>query len=213
MITEKFARDLIAAALGSTIDEVCSEHYGGLTQEPAMTSRIGAALEERFNKRVIGDYELQVVTQEFPDRGKGALEKRVGADLYVGISVHHGRQIESKGFLVQAKMYKKRRVNLHEQCDEMMKRTDAGYVWVYRKDGVRSVQSERVLALERLHGDPVTEMLARVLECVEGDRALALPLTASPRRQLRQEIGEMIRGLAGPVHTAFLIEVKHPTEI
>ena len=78
-------RELIACALREVADEVCRDHVRTISQEAQITSRIGQALETRLRGSNFNGYTIEVVTQDIPDRGRGALERRLGGDIYVGI--------------------------------------------------------------------------------------------------------------------------------
>lgn len=181
---DPIARDLIASALGKTIDKAVREHVAGITQEAPLTARIGQILENELNDKEILGNHIRIMTQDIPDRGQGALEKDIGADLYVGIEVvgKSGRR-ESKGFLVQAKM--QRNLNraegeLREACEKLLGITDASYVFVYGDGGVRVLNARPVFQdkqtrLRDMSARRVTTLFKRTLECTEGDFGLGLP--------------------------------------
>jgi hypothetical protein len=180
MISEKRTRDLIAAAMASVADEKCADLYSGITQEPAVTSRIGAALENKLDGTDYNGWTVSVVTQDFPDRGRGSLERATGADIYVGIAVTAGGQTTSKGFLAQAKWADdfSDQERLREQCSDMLARTSAAYVWFYGPEGITFLPASTVqLRTDRSHyrGRPLQPEFARILQCTKGDPALGLP--------------------------------------
>ena len=146
MISDKQTRDLIAAAMASAVDEKCASHYGGITQEPALTARIGETLENKLDGAVVNGWMINVVTQDFPDRGPGSLERATGADLYVGIAVTADGRTTSKGFLAQAKWVDdvSDQQKLREQCADMLARTNSAYVWFYGPDGITFLPARTV---------------------------------------------------------------------
>jgi hypothetical protein len=83
MLTKR-QRDIIAAALRSVIDEVVSEHFDAETQEHQMTSRLAGLLERELRTLSVLGQQVFKITQEFPDKGRGSLEKPTGVDLYIG---------------------------------------------------------------------------------------------------------------------------------
>lgn len=188
---------MIAAALGSVADEVCSDHFDGLTQEPQITSRIGQALETSLDGKPIENYTVRVITQDFPDRGRASLESKSGADLYVGIEVTSGDRTTSKGFLVQAKLAGERPSRLEEQCRKMLARSEASYVWVYGPNGVRAVPARRVLReppLQVFRGSPLNILFGQVLECSAGDPEIGVPSLPSARKALAGMLEELSVG-------------------
>lgn len=202
---DPIARDLIAKALGKAADQAVREHLAGISQEAQITSRIGQRLEDILNGKKILDHQIQVFTQDIPDRGPGSLEKAIGADLYVGISVSSGGLQKSKGFLVQAKIESKLKSSsdfnaLEEDCKDMLHRSDASYLWLYESNGVRVVDAKDVVKREwrsptELHRRRASTIFSRTLECSEGDFSLGLPSVRGTRKKPREALGEMLEGL------------------
>lgn len=121
--------------------------------------------------------------QDIPGRGSKALEKSLGADLYMGISVNSSCVRQSKGFLVHAKITDKlvKKSDLDEDYEDMLRRSTASYVWLYEKSGVRIVNAKDVLKRGSRSPKELTRRLAsavfaRTLECTEGDFGIGLPL-------------------------------------
>jgi hypothetical protein len=206
---DRLTRELIATALREVADSVCRDHFGGITQEPQITSRIGQALEQRLVGSNFNGYTVEVVTQDFPDRGPGALERRVGADLYVGVRVVSERHVQlSKGMIAQAKKWPwltpEDRFGVVEQSKRMLERSPASYVWVYTADGVGVVNAEKVVerrSRNLANRRRLDEVLSEILACNEGD-----PLRGLPSGQpLRQQVGVMLRELS--VRTAVGVRV------
>jgi hypothetical protein len=202
---DPIARDLIAAALGKTIDRAVREHIAGMTQEAPLTARIGQMLESELNGKDILGNQIRILTQDIPDRGPRALEKDIGADLYVGIEVSGpGGRRETKGFLVQAKL--SRNLNrtseekeLRDACKRLSDVTDASYVFVYGESGVRVVNAKKLV--EDLGTRPrdmktrrITTLFKRTLECTEGDVGLGLPQVRGAVRA-RSALSDKLREL------------------
>lgn len=194
MIKDAVSREQIAASFRAIIDEVCAEHVGTLTQEPALTARIGQAIESRLNGYEFGEYTLKVITQDIPDRGPSSLESAIGADLYVNIEVQSSGAKKSKGFLVQAKMEGGISRKLRTQCENMLSRSRSAYVWTYKKDGVRVAPATRAVETPkrlRWHGTNAYDLFSEVLACREGDPDLAVPSSPNPREALRRFLNEL----------------------
>ena len=85
IVEDQRARDMIAARLQSVANEICRGDIG--LQEPQITSRIGQALESELKSRGILGYRVRVVTHDIPDKGRGSLEKPLGADMYMGFEL------------------------------------------------------------------------------------------------------------------------------
>lgn len=189
MLLDKITRDLIAAELANAANEVCIEHKNTLTREPPLTARIGGALDKRLSDHEVNGWKIKVVTQDVPDRGPGALESKLGADLYVGISVSDGKETISKGFLVQAKWADdlSGQARLKRQCEDMLRKTTAATVWFYGDDGITFLPAARVKSRTdraKFKGRPIHQQFERVLKCVEGDRDIGLPPGPEPRPAL-----------------------------
>src|SRR5947208_3819472 len=94
---------LLAIAIDGVIARACKRHYDADTQEHQLSSRLAEVLEHELNGLRINGMQIQINVQELPDRGRGAKEKTVGADLYVSIVVKDDEETVSKGMLVQSK--------------------------------------------------------------------------------------------------------------
>ena len=60
------------------VSETCIRHYSALTQEPQLTAKIAEAIERELNELVIDEIAVEVRMQDFPDRGRGSLERLSG---------------------------------------------------------------------------------------------------------------------------------------
>ncbi|MFL6721765.1 MAG: hypothetical protein ACJ8FT_08185 [Sphingomonas sp.] len=197
---DEFTRDLISEAIRSAVDSTVQKHLPALTQEPQLTSRIAEALEQRLNGMRFLNSTVRVVTQELPDRGRGALEHETGVDLFVGLKVETGRFHLAKGLFVQAKwaapLTSRERKDLVSQCKFMLRHTDKGaLVWLYGPLGTSVVPASEVVENpmtnpSELCGRNVAELFSDVMDCVSGDRALVMPGIFDDRQALGRMLEE-----------------------
>jgi hypothetical protein len=202
---DSLARDVLAEALRSVVDEITREHFDAVTQEHQLTSRICAAMEARFADTRVSGRRVRVIVQEFPDKGRGSAEKKTGVDLYIGVEID-GAVPVSKGLLVQSKWKETKRApgehkRLVNQCREMLDRSDAAYVWLYGPEGVDVVPAGDLvdagtLPPEQLGSRKVSELFRNVFDCFEGDRAIGLPRGVASGRDMRQALKGMIKEMA-----------------
>ncbi len=213
---DPIARDLIAAALGKAADSAVREHLQGLTQEAPLTARLGQILESTMNGQIILGHRLTVVTQDIPDRGPGALEKQLGADLYFGIEVIRDGHRESKGLFIQSKLKrnlktKAQREDLEKACKQMLDRNESSYVWLYGSNGIRVlearsiVENQTVLPLD-MPARRASTLFSRTLECTEGAVNLGLPEVKSARGRLRSALADMLDELRVPQGVAVSVQ-------
>lgn len=192
-------RALIATALREVADKVCRDQVSSITQEHQITSQIGQALVQRMSGWRFGMYRVQVATQDFPDHGRGALERSVGADIFVGVRILRGdRSLLSKGILVQAKrgshLSPRAKDDLDDQCERMRRRTDAAYVWLYTANGVRVLRAENVINRSNGNlsgGRRLDALFSETLACNEGDPRIGIP----PGRLRQATLGSMLEEL------------------
>lgn len=174
------AVDLLGAMIDTAIANECARHYSARTQEHQLTSRLGKAIETVLEHHPIEGFEVQIHTQDFPDRGPGALEKQAGADLYIALVREGEEDTVSKGILVQSKWDRALRVaserrKLREQAERMQRASrDGSYIWVYEPTGIAaypaSAATGPTLALPPFGGQTVGELIADGLRCEAGDR-------------------------------------------
>ncbi len=118
-------------------------------------------------------------------RGVAAEEKRHGADLMGILDLALPDYCSTKGFLSQVKRaepgqrFSKRDWDrLRSQCEKMLFRTPASFVWVYSKSrGIRIFSASSVLGLESrrifdLYSRGVSSFFENHIECFIGDRRL-----------------------------------------
>lgn len=135
---------MVAIAFGTALDELVRDRMDGLVEEPDITSRLGQRLEDRFDGQILGGHRVRVISETVTSHGMGSLEKPLGADLYIAISVEDAFGVTTtKGVLVQAK--RRDRLDgagLSEQCRRMMHVTRKGSVaWIYTATGVDVVRA------------------------------------------------------------------------
>lgn len=207
---DREARAVIAAALRRTADDVCRAEVIAGTQEPFITSRIGHALEREMDGFEYRGYRLQVLTKDVDALGPGALEREVGADLYVGVRVLRRNQVVwSKGMLAQAKkgLTVRNPGDLDDQCRKMLERTHAAYVWAYTDNGVRVVKAQAVLgrtSQKLARGRKLDRPLEATLACSEGDPKIGVPAG----RLNKAALAGMVERMRYP--TAIIIDVNAP---
>lgn len=183
MIEDASERRRIAIVLGAIVDELAAKHVKRVTQEPALTARIGQALEtilaELNGQLTLANHDIEIITQDVPDRGPGSMEKASGIDLYVNITVRKPRPI-SKGILVQAKNGRARQ-GVDGQCRKMLKRSGSSYGWFYGPDGTLVLDAAEILAnpdtlLRKLARRTPAEVFEEILKCAEGDPRIGIPV-------------------------------------
>ena len=207
-------RNLIATQIRTIADKVCRENYGLLANEPQLTSRIGQALEleiERYN--TLG-YQVEVVTQDIPDRSAKSLESKIGADLYIGVSVSNGITSQSKGLLVQAKWDGpsfSSSSKLDAQRRKMLARSEASYVWVYGREGVQSISANRLPPSGHKRQMALSDLgtlFSNVLACTNGDPNIGLPpnlIGVGDKRLVREALDTMLRQIGTNQGVAVLV--------
>lgn len=187
----------IEQAVDAVVSEVVEGHYEALTQEPQLTSKIAGAIEHTIKKMDVGDLNVQVEVRDFPAQGRGALEGKVGADVYISVAViPEDRKDVSKGMLVQAKWDRSAKdPKLPEQIGKMTDRSESSsYVWVYGPNGVTCYPAADYLNphSEGGGGQSVGSLIANGLRCEEGDggigRDLTKPLITS-LNEIMEELG------------------------
>lgn len=190
MIDNIEARRDIARTFGSALDDLVRDRMEGLVEEPDITSRVGQRLEERFDGKDLHGYRVRIITETITSHGSKSLEKPLGTDLYLAISVEdENGHIKTKGVLVQAK----RRENLHrsileEQCRRMNMVTKKGsVVWVYTSSGIDVIRSVDI-SKERSATFSIATLFERVLQCELGDRRKVPNGKFGDRAQLRTMI-------------------------
>ena len=154
-------------------------------EEPQVTDRILGAIEVSIQNRQFGGVVWKARTLK--TSGKGAEEKRHGADLMGVLDINLPFFKVKKGFLAQAKRAEPDgRFSLQEwkrllfQCEKMLERTPDSFVWIYSKrEGIRIFSANSVLGLGMtsrnvfdLYHHSVSSFFESHLECFIGDPLL-----------------------------------------
>ncbi|WP_050383363.1 hypothetical protein [Bradyrhizobium pachyrhizi] len=185
----------IEQAVDAIVSEVVEGHYEALTQEPQLTSKIAGAIEHTIKKMDVGDLNVQVEVRDFPAQGRGALEGKVGADVYISVAViPEDRKDVSKGMLAQAKWdHSAKDPKLPEQIGKMMERSESSsYVWVYGPNGVTCYPAGDYLnPHSEGGGQSVGSLIANGLRCEEGDRRIGRDLTKPLITSLNEVMEEL----------------------
>lgn len=190
MINDPKSRAEIARTLGRAVDDVVRDRMRGLVEEPDITSRIGQRLEDRFDGKRLQGYRLRVITETITSHGTKSLEKPMGTDLYLAISVDDGsREAVTKAVLVQAKRLNKivwR--DLEEQCRRMNLITKKGsVVWIYTPNGIDVIRAVDVSKRSSATFG-VNQLFDRVFECELGDLRKVPNGPFGDRRELKSMI-------------------------
>ncbi|MGV4796317.1 hypothetical protein [Rhizobium sp. F40D2] len=196
-------RDQIASTLGDAVDELVADLYseiiGGVSavQEAEITSRLCQRIEDRLDNQEVGDdYRFRVIAQSLPDRGPNSMERLIGADLFLSVSLD-GKDGFDKGIFIQAKYDRNiKRAELKDAADRM--RRVAGkvgsYVWVYEPTGVKVISAHETdyMSTNSIEGLPARTMegfAGRILDCHAGSRRWGIP----PVGNRRQEVANRLR--------------------
>ena len=192
------ARNALSKLLADAVNDVARDHYDTISQEPALSARIGQRAECLSGRRR-RKYQLEVVSQDIPDRGRNSLERKIGADIYFGVRITGARQTITKGFLVQSKWdHGQVSKKLTTQCEDMLRRTQNGaFVWIYGKAGVSSIPAKDLVSsvqqttAYKPHGEPLGQFFRQVLDCRHGDFDLASSDIFTDRRKLSDYVADL----------------------
>lgn len=181
---------VMSRAVNRRITAVCN---GEVTQEPDFTSQmVGAIQEAVWDYRAAG---ISWTARVLSDRGRGAEESLIGADLLAVLNVNLRGYHVSKGFLAQGKLNydasAAERSRMERQCDKMLKVTDEAFVFHYSSTGVNVVRASEYVPADTsttLYHAPIEVFLEHHLRCIIGDRSLR---TATPGQM--QQLIERVR--------------------
>ncbi|QAY77253.1 hypothetical protein [Sphingosinicella sp. BN140058] len=193
MINGEAARRKVATAFAEAVDELVRDRMDGLVEEPDITSRLGQRLEDRFDGQILAGHRVRVISETVTSHGRGSLEKPLGADLYVALSVEDACGLTTtKGVLIQAK--RRDRLDpagLSKQCRRMMHVTRKGSVaWIYTRTGVDVVRATDTTKKEW----PVlsaSQFFDAVLKCTLGDLRRVPNGSFGNRRALKAMLEKM----------------------
>ncbi|MEW9806425.1 hypothetical protein [Mesorhizobium marinum] len=188
-------RRQIMERIGKAIDELVTDLYSeridgiSAVQEAEITSRLCQRLEDQLDNSRVGDYVFRVIAQSLPDRGPKSMERVIGADLFLSVSLE-GHDGFDKGIFIQAKYDRNLdRGELKDACRRMRQvaGSKGAYVWIYEADGVRVVSSHQVSQMRHnTLADVVprsaTGFFGRILDCYAGNRSWGIP-NGSDRRE------------------------------
>jgi len=157
---------------------------GRIEQEPAMTDRMLARIEQALEYREIGGITWQAKT--LTDRGRNAQESKMGADFIGVLDVRVSGYFVEKGFLAQAKMIRRGGFmdmrDLVQQCERMLSLSPDSYVFLYTEKGVFVTSATAVVAasgnLSAVHTEKAQKFFLSHLMCMVGDRAISSPTPA-----------------------------------
>lgn len=178
--------DRILGAIEDRIRRRSLVAYGehALVDEMPDVNRIPSVTKRGIVKQLRGGIVWKARTLR-TGRGVAAEEKRHGADLMGVLDLALPDYRATKGFLAQAKraepgqrFSKSDWDRLRSQCETMLLRTPASFVWVYSKSkGIRIFSANSVLGLESrcifdLYSRGVSSFFENHIECFIGDRRL-----------------------------------------
>lgn len=187
--------DAIQQAVDDVVSKVVRKHYEALTQEPQLTAKVAEAIELTLDNTNLGDLNVKVLVRDFPPQGPGALEGKVGADIYISTAVigEDGEDV-SKGMLAQAKWDRTMKdPKLPIQEVKMRERTHSAYVWVFGPNGATCYPAGRDLAVNpSVKSQTIGSQIANSLRCKEGDRGIGRDLTKpliTSMNEIMQDLG------------------------
>jgi hypothetical protein len=177
------AREIVGTA--ATVMEDFKE--GIISGEESMTDRLVQAIRTSLDGRRIGNLLWRARTLKTA-RGRGAEEKRNGADVLGVLEIRLPEHTIKKGFLWQAKIIepdqhlpKPSWENFQSQCRTMLDRTDESFAAIYsRRKGVRFIPAQEIVEID---ADEVYDLGSQSLygffkghvKCEIGDRRLHSP--------------------------------------
>ncbi len=182
-VVRKVAREISDAADGA----FDAYRKGGDVEEPQITGHILGAMGDRLRSRSFGGIAWTAhVLRTGP--GTAAEEERHGADLMGVLNIDLPEYQVKKGFLAQAKKAEPYRLfssrdwqRLRSQCDTMLKRTPASFVFIYsRIRGIRICPAISILGLRSRHifdlyDHSLPNFFENHIESFIGDRRLNSP--------------------------------------
>lgn len=173
------------------IDDFKSEIISG---EESMTDRLAQSITAAVDGKVIGNLRWKSRTLK-TSRGRGAEEKRHGADLLGVLEIDLPEFKKNKGFLWQAKIIEPEKPlsdaewkKFQEQCDKMLQRTHEAFGVIYsRTDGVRIINADLITRLNRdqvydVGSQSIFGFFRSHIKCEIGDYRLDSPKIATLER-------------------------------
>lgn len=180
--------------MDNIVSKVVQKHYEALTQEPQLTAKVAEAIELALDEINVGDLNARVLVRDFPAQGPGALEGKVGADVYISTAVisEEGKDV-SKGMLAQAKWDDTTAdAKLPQQIGKMLERTESSYVWAFGPHGILCTPATEYFDPEPPDtAQTVGSLIANGLRCKEGDRHIGRDLTKPPGTSMNEIMEEL----------------------
>jgi hypothetical protein len=178
----------VAREIVDTAASVVEDFQGGIIAgEESMTDRLVQSVRTALDGRSIGNLRWRARTLKTA-RGRGAEEKRHGADVLGVLEVDLEEYKVKKGFLWQAKIVEPSQhltaaawEKFQQQCRTMLERSCDSFAVIYsREEGVRFIPAQEILEIE---ADQVYDLGSRSLfgffkghvKCEIGDRRLNAP--------------------------------------
>jgi hypothetical protein len=196
------ALDVLVGALDRQIERF---RIGAVRSEEDLTSALVATAAEALHNVVTFGvrWDATVLTRR-------SEEPRHGADLLFALDLELETYQVAKGFLTQAKCLPETRkavadrAKLIEQCETMLRWTNAAYVWTYaRRDRLRAYPAVSVVAadgrLDDLSYLPLRDFFSDHFNCFIGDRGLGYRDTDTlegVRREYRVGSAVLVRARA-----------------
>lgn len=178
-------REAAAHIAGIAEQSLGALREGRVQQEPAFTDRMLGAIEASMR-----DFQTKGVSwtaKTLTDRGANAQESRHGADFAGVLSIDLPEFKVRKGFLAQAKMiepdasmrsrdYERMKV----QCDKMLNRTPASFIFLYARDAITVVPALSVVSSpprnpHEFYARSISRFYEEHFESFIGDRHLNAP--------------------------------------
>lgn len=197
------SRREISRKLGDAIDQLTTDLYsnvvGGVSaiQEPEISSRLCQRLEDKLDGARAGKYVFHVIAQSIPDRGLNSMEKLLGADIFLSISLE-GADGFDKGIFIQAKYDRNIDKDELQAAVQKMKNVagkSGAYVWIYTPNGTKvlsAYQVERMTqnSLDSMQPRSVEGFSGRVLDCYAGSRDWGI---SGPLQDRRERVASRLR--------------------
>lgn len=190
--TRKAVAEAIDRAVARTLADVDA---GESENEVDMTSRLAARIKDELNAIHAGDVRISAKVRTLQDRGRGAAERRYGADLLVVVRIDTPSTAVTKGVLVQSKraghegvaLRGTERVSigatqssdrLRTQCAKMKALSAESFVWVYGEQDIRAAKATAVTEVRGnsetvVRSSPLPAFFGEILDCSIGDEALS----------------------------------------
>lgn len=187
------AIDRVVAEVETVTSDLGDELRRGLVQgEDDFTSRLADRIAQRVTTLRVSNVRWDAI--KLKDRGRGAQEHEVGADLLAVLSVRSRHGSYAKGFLAQAKLLgvgkHHKRAELAEQVENMLRYSPDSFVFLYDTTGVRVVGSLPVarttVHLAELPSWKLSELLDAHLRSFVGDERLGATANAPVEVMMRE---------------------------